>query len=72
MGVCYCGLSCCRLGGGQFVLPDNLELPVRRVVLAIDCACARSEAECSVKAPYRTSYVNEQHLLDCIMGVVNK
>ena len=67
-----CAFLIVRFEGGQFVLPGNLELPVRQVLLAVDCACARSEVACSVTPPYQTSRIREQHLLDCIMGVVNK
>ncbi len=71
MFLVVCVVCLCSADGGEFDLPGNLELPVRQVLLAIDCACARSEASCSMKAPYQRSHIQEQHLVDCIMGVVN-
>ena len=58
-----------RLGGGQFALPGNLEMSVRQLLHAIECACA--QGSCS-ESRSQASLVRQDHLLDCIMAYVTR
>jgi vesicle-fusing ATPase len=58
-----------KLGGGQFTLPSSLQISVRQLLHAIECACI--QGSCS---PHRNqpSVVRQDHLLDCIMAYITR
>ena len=57
-----------RVGGGGFTVPGNLAISVSELMFAVDCACARSNADCGMK---QHSSITQEHLLNCIMSTVS-